>query len=83
MTHPEITALLREVSRGAVGGRTAIRLMILNGTDRIEAGRLVFEALGGSDRIESDRFGRLYYAGSGKLVREIEQAISDSDEAPL
>jgi len=82
MTKPEIEALLKEVSRGAVSGRTAIRLMVVNGSDRAKATRLVFEALGGSDEIESDRFGRLCYAGSGKLVRDVERAISEPDEVP-
>lgn len=73
-------ALLAHVADHVVTARTAIALMVMNGDDRAEAARQVFHALGGSDATELDAFGRPRYAGSGKLVADVQRLIAEAEE---
>lgn len=77
MSAAETESLLAEVARGAITPKTAIALMTLHGEPEREAARRVFYALGGSDTTELDEHGRLRYAGSGKLVAELERTIAE------
>jgi hypothetical protein len=63
MSPPEIDALMREVSHGAVAPKTAISLLLVNGVDSHEATRRVFHALGGSSSTAS-AMGDLHYSSS-------------------
>lgn len=73
-------ALLAHVADHVVSARTAIALMVLNGDERTEAARQVFHALGGSEATELDGYGRPRYAGSGKLVAEVQRLIAEAEE---
>ncbi len=76
MCQAEIEAVLEQVARGTIRARTAIALMVHGGVDPHLAAQRTFLALGGSDTIQLDAEGRPRYAGSGKLVTEIEAAIA-------
>lgn len=76
MNQTEVDALLAEVARGAVTPRTAIALLLINGREKADAERSVFLALGGGGAIEKDALGRERYAGSGRLVSEVQQALA-------
>lgn len=75
----EIDALMAQVACGAVAAKTAISLLAVHGQSREESARRVFHALGGSDATELDASGRPRYIGSGRLVAEVERAISDAE----
>ena len=74
----EMDALMAQVACGAVTARTAISLLAVHGQSREESARRVFHALGGSDATELDASGRPRYVGSGRLVADVERAISDA-----
>lgn len=78
MTDIEVEALLTQVALGTVTAKTAIALLVLKGEDRDQAARLTFYALGGRDATEVGPDGRARYAGSGKLVSEVERAIAEA-----
>lgn len=77
MSPAEIQALLAEVARGSITAKTALALLTANGIEQHDAARRVFYAVGGSDKTELDAEGRVRYAGSGKLVAEVERAITE------
>jgi len=79
----EIDALMAQVTCGAVSAKTAISLLTLHGQSREDSARRVFYALGGSDATELDAYGRPRYAGSGRLVADVEQAIFEIAEDSL
>ena len=72
----EIDAVLEQVARGMIRARTATALLVQGGVQPELAARRTFVALGGSDTIELDADGRPRYAGSGKLVADVEAAIA-------
>lgn len=80
MSAIEIDALLAQVACGAVAPKTAFTLLVLNGEEREHVARLMFYALGGNDATELDPHGRPRYVGTGKLVAEVEHAISEMNE---
>ena len=75
MTPDEMDGILERVARGDLGARAAMAQLIAGGEDRVEAEQAVFLALGGGDVVDTDEQGRDRFVHSGKLVREVNEAM--------